>query len=396
MGFFLKSKEKNNLALVLDIRSSSIGGALFLISKSGPPEIIYSTREPITLIDDISFSKFLSLSIRTLDTVINRISSQALGSPKRIYCTLSSPWYSSQSRVISFKRETPFLFNIKLANNLIKKEIDLFREEYIDKYKHLDNNIKLLEFKNMNISLNGYSTQKPLNQKATELEMNLFVSMGEEKVLEKIKGSIAKRFYPEDIIFSSFQMNSFAVARDVFVHDENFLLIDIGGEITDISMIKKDILRSSLSFPLGRNYLIREVKKTLDCSIDEAQSFISLYQEDHASKSLKTKLEPVIADIRMKWLKSFQESLASISNDISIPSIVFITADSDLADFFIQIIKIEQFNQYSLTDSKFRIVYLDKQTLHGIIKFRYGILSDPFLIIESIYANRFLKNKIIN
>ena len=69
--------------------------------------------------------------------------------------------------------------------------------------------------------------------------MNIFISMSEAKVLESIKTVINKYFHIENIKFCSFAMASFTVSRDMFVHQESFMLVNIGGEITDISMIKK-------------------------------------------------------------------------------------------------------------------------------------------------------------
>ena len=44
MSIFSKNKksEKENLTLVFDIRSASVGGALFLSQDSGIPKIIFS------------------------------------------------------------------------------------------------------------------------------------------------------------------------------------------------------------------------------------------------------------------------------------------------------------------------------------------------------------------
>jgi len=49
MGIFSKPKEEKELALVFDIGSSSVGGAVFEIQKFGIPKIILSIREPIIL-----------------------------------------------------------------------------------------------------------------------------------------------------------------------------------------------------------------------------------------------------------------------------------------------------------------------------------------------------------
>jgi hypothetical protein len=62
------------------------------------------------------------------------------------------------------------------------------------------------------------------------------------------------------------------------------------------------------------------------------------------------------------------------------------------AEFFSQIIKDEQFNQYALTESKFKIIFLDLQKFHNIAVFNDSSIKEPSLIIDSIYINRFLIN----
>ncbi|MFA6274523.1 MAG: hypothetical protein WC662_05165, partial [Candidatus Paceibacterota bacterium] len=358
MGIFGKGKDKEELALVFDIGSSSVAGALFYMQKSGVPKIIFSIREPIKLENQINFEKFLNLTIKSLDVIVNKICMQKLGAPKKIFCVLSSPWYASQTRIIKLGKNTSFIFNSKLADSLTQKEITLFEEEHLKKYLNNKEKIRPIELKNMKTLLNGYATPNPLNQKTKELEMTLFLSMSPEEVLSKIEESIGKHFYRGNIKFSSFAMASFSVARDMFVHQENFLLVDIGGEVTDISMVKKDILRTSISFPMGRNYMIRGVASALGCTLDEAKSYISLYKDEHMAKPNEKKFGPVVGKLKTEWLKKFQESLVNLSNDISIPATIFITVDQDFVQFFTELIKTEQFNQYTLTEAKFRIIFL--------------------------------------
>lgn len=388
MGIFSKPKKKEELVLVFDVGSSSVGGALFYMRKEAP-KIIFSIREPVTLEKEISFGRFLSLVAKSLDIVANKISTSGLGAPKKIFCVLSSPWYASQIRTIKLKKNAPFTFTSKLADGLIQKEISIFEEEYSAKYMHSEGGIRPIELKNMKTTLNGYATLEPMNQKAKELEMTVFISLSPEQVLGEIEDVISRHFHRKDVKFSSFAMASFAVTRDIFAHQENFLLVDVGGEVTDISMVKKDALCGSFSFPMGCNFMIRGVAKFLDCALDEAKSFISIYKSGHASESINKKLEPVINKLKTEWLKKFQESLADLSNNISIPATVFMTVDQDLADFFAKIIRTEQYSQYILTESKFKVIFLGTQMLHGIAVFRENTTRDPFLIIGSVYINRF-------
>ena len=390
MGIFSRPKKKDELVLVFNIGSSSIGGALFLAQSSGIPKIIFSTREPIPIGKKIEVNRFLPLTIQALEIVVNKIYGARLGVPSKIFCVLSSHWCVSQTRMISFKKNSSFVFTEKLADELIKKEIKLFEEEHLEKYKNTDNPVRIVELKNIKTTLNGYETSSPLDQKAKELGMTIFISMSEEQILKKIENTIEKYFHLEQIKFSSFALSSFTVVRDMYEQEEDFLLVDIGGEITDIFMVKKNILRESISFPLGRNFLIRGVASGLGFTLSEADSFISLLKDGHAEASVAKKLTLIINQLRTEWLGKFQESLVKLSNDISIPETIYIIIDKDLADFFAETIKTEQFSQYTLTESKFEVIFLSTELLHGIAIFEENIIREPFIIIDSIYINRFL------
>ncbi|MEK7588601.1 MAG: hypothetical protein AAB438_02165 [Patescibacteria group bacterium] len=391
MGFFSRIKSTSELALVIDIGSSSVGASLFWMQSTGIPKIIFSMREPITLEEDLTIDRFMFFTIKSLNMIVSKICMTGIGRPSKIFCVLSSPWYASQTRVVKLEKNASFIFTEKLADSLIQKEVSLFKEEYAVKDSHPENKIRPIELKNMKTILNGYDTPKPINQKAKSLEMTIFASVSQEEILQKIEETVNRHFHTKEIRFSSFVMSSFTVARDMFVNQDNFLLINIGGEVTDISMIKKEIIQESVSYPAGRNFIIRSVAKSLGITLPEAKSLLSLYKDGHMEGNGDSKAENVINDIKTKWLKKFQESLSNLTNDISIPATIFITVDEDLFQFFSDIIKTEQFNQYTLTESKFRLIFLSTEALHGIATFEGDTIRDPFLIIEAIYINRFLR-----
>ncbi|OGI60140.1 hypothetical protein A2641_03595 [Candidatus Nomurabacteria bacterium RIFCSPHIGHO2_01_FULL_37_25] len=396
MGIFSRNKEKSKLVLVFDIGSSSVGGTLFYMEKSRIPKIIMSLREPIILQKTLNIDKFLSSTAKSLDIVVNKIYKAGIGKPEAIFCVLSSPWHVSQIRVIRLEKNTPFIFTTKLADDLIQKEIALFKEEYLAKYLHTESPVRLIEFKNIKTMLNGYETLSPLEQKTKEFEMTIFISVSSEYILKKIEETIRKYFHFKNVKFSSFTLSSFAVARDIDINQKNFLLIDIGGEVTDISMIKKNALHESISFPLGRNFIVRKVASALSCSLSEAQSYISLLQDGHATDFMTKKLKPVINKFQLEWLYEFQKSLANLSSDIFIPATIYLTTDKDLLDFFRQTIEAEQFNQYTLTESKFKVIFLSAEVFRNMVVFGNGVIRDPSLIIDSIYINRFLTDSVLS
>ena len=390
MGVFWGHKKKNELILVFNIGSSSVDGALFETQRSGIPKIIFSIQTLIKVEKKIDVDHFLLSTIKSLEVVANKIYQKGLGAPSQIFCVLSSPWYVSQTRIINFKKNTPFLFTEKLADELVKKEIKLFEEKHMLKYSNSNNTFRVIELKTIKMTLNGYETSEFLNKKTKELEITVFISISWEQVLKKIERAIGKYFYFKQIKFSSFVLSFFTITRDMYLKQGNFLLVDIGGEVTDISMVKKNNLRESVSFPLGCNFLTRGVATGLGCALSEADSFISLFRDGHAEESIAKKLTLILNKLRTQWLNKFQNSLTNLSNDISIPSTIYIVIDKDLVNFFSETIKTEQISQYTLTESKFEVIFLNTELLRGIVAFKENVFCEPSLIIDSIYINRFL------
>lgn len=390
MGIFTSTKNKEELVLVFDVGSASVGGALFCGSKHSPPKIIYSIREPIALEATFSIDKFFTSTLQSLGAVALKVHKQARGAPAKIFCVLSSPWHVSQTRVVTLAKNTHFTFTSKVADSLIQKEVAFFKEEHFKKYVDAGSGIRLIEVKNVRTTLNGYDINSPINQKAKEVQMALFLSMSPEQILKKMEACISKYFSHTEVHFSSFTLVAFAVLRDLFSHMDDFLLVDIGGEVTDICMVKKNMLRESTSFPSGRNFLIRGVATGIGSTLGEAESLISLFTAGHAAPAVAQKLSLVINNLKTEWLRKFQEALAGLSGDISIPATIYLATEKDLADLFCDTVRNEQFNQYILTESKFEVILLDTKVLHGLAIFDDSASRDPNLILDSIYINRFL------
>src|SRR3990167_9340196 len=145
MGIF-SSGEKRKLGLVFDIGSSSVGGALFYIEKSKVPQIIHSVREPLVLLPKLDVDQFLSLTFKTLSTVAEKISKAGVGAPDKIFCVLGPAWYGSQTRIIKLVKNTPFTFTTKLADELIQKEIHLFKKDVESLFPEVDHFIGTGEY----------------------------------------------------------------------------------------------------------------------------------------------------------------------------------------------------------------------------------------------------------
>ncbi len=382
-------KKKQELVLVFDIRSSSVGAALFWIEDSQIPRVVASVREAIPLEQALAPDRLLTLSLSALEKVVSKIAEKKVGTPIRIFCVLAAPWHVSETRVIKLTKETPFIFTSKLADELTQKEIASMKEEYTKRYQDLGAALRPIELKNVKVKLNGYETEKPIGKNASEVEMDIHISMSGDEICKKIEEVIEKHFPVKEVKFSSFTMAAFSALRDVYHDRENFLIINIAGELTDIAMVKHGTLRETASFPLGTHFMVRGVASALNVSTTEAYSFFSLHKDGNAAEPTLQTLDPIVNKLKLDWLHKFQEALVNLSNDISIPGALYLITNKDLTQFFTELIKSEQFNQYTLTESKFEITPCGIEVFHNAVAFKENAPFDAYLAIDSIYINRF-------
>ncbi len=409
------SKQKEEIVAIYDIGSGSVGGALVSIPKTSKkksfnfltlsaeespedkPLVLYSTRTPITLNQDFDFDHFLFETGRALENVSKKME-QALftppmagrGAPAKVFCFLSAPWYSCQTRIIKLKRNTPYKFTEKLAEEYIQKEIKNFESIQAKHFENTGEKMRLIESRIMEMKLNGYKTAMPFDKKISEFEIALFVAVGSERILGAIEHQI-QHFFNQEVVFESFIFPSFAVSRDIFPDEKNFISIDIAGEVTDLSVSRDEVLDESITYPLGKNYFIREISRALGLDSFDAHSALTLYLSGHGHKAMNKKLEPILARAGMQWLSYFQNALREISGKKSIPAKIFLTADPDMSAWFGELLKMEEFHKYTLTDNKFNVTIIKPSDLYDFINFRSGLKRDEFLMIEAIFINR-IKN----
>jgi len=402
----MPSSQKNEeLAVIFDIGSGSIGGALVLLpiekpdqsfdlltlgfeeNKKQKPKVLFTTRSQITFGENFNSENFLVQMTKALTDVAGKIEAVHLGAPVKAYCFLASPWQASQARIIRQNRYTPFILTSKMLSELVEKEINLFGQMQADQHTALGENIQLLNTEIMQVKLNGYKTSDRFGKKAKEMETALFVSISPDRVLGSLKYHIEK-FFSLDVKFYSFPFVSFVVSRDIFPNESNFLIVDIAGELTDITLIKDEILEESISFPRGKNYFVRELGRRLNKNTDESKTLMNLFLSGRAEKKISENIKNTLKISKNDWLRSFGESLLEISSNKSLPTQVYLAADPEIANWIKSIIEEDQLHQYTVTESKFNVTILKSESLGQFAALGPKAHSDSFLILESIFINR--------
>lgn len=385
--------KKTEAVTIIDIGSSSVGIAIASISAGAKPHIVWAVREEMMFQTELNFTRFFSAMLGALDRALALLSKSGKEVPTTFFISFASPWYVSQTRIVRVSRSEPFTITEKGIKKLIEQEIEVFRNYRLPQYrKVVEEETRVLEAESIQIKLNGYDVVSPYGVSAKDMEMAVYVSMSPKKVLDAVGQKVSKHFHARSTVFHSFPLLAFSTIRDIFVEANDFLFLDISGEVTDISIIRGDVLLETVSFPLGKNFLVRRIASALNTLPDEAGSLLRLYGEGKTDEATKMKIQTIFVTARIEWLRFFTESLANLSKDLALPHKIFFTADSDVALWFAQAMENEELSRYTFTDEPFSVTVFDTPILSGFSSVASDAPKDPFLLLEAIFAAKAIEH----
>ncbi len=388
MGLFSSSK-KEHIVGIFDIGSGSIGGAITRIptDPNGLPTILHTTRVEIATHAELDFAVFIAEVQKALTTVADTLSRSNNGALDEIICVLASPWYVSETRMVKIERPHSFVFTKRLADELLQKETAILADIYQKKYSDSQGKPEIIEHHVMGVSLNGYAVTQPLGKRTKSVEMNMMVSLSPKAYLDMMRKTLAQTFHSTSVRFSSFVVASFIAVRDKYISPDSYILIDIAGEITDVAIVSGGILKAALSFPFGRNTVFKSIATAYAIAQRDAQELFSLWSTGALEATRSEKVTPFFKSIEDAWAQSLRESIDSLPQSLSLPTTVFLTADTDMLKWFSDIIRDEAYMQSINAGQKCTVITLEGPEFLNMCTINAGI-CDPFLMIESIAVMR--------
>ncbi len=392
-------KQVQEVAIIFDIGSASIGGALVKLIYPGKPEILYTSRKDINLGKNVNSKRLLLSMEKILKEVSLDIQKKGLTQIKKrglfpkkiqnIYCTFSAPWYLSQTKVVTSRFNKPKTITSALIKEQTKKEEDDFLNTRSGKYaKSKKEELHILEHSVVQVKLNGYETTKPEGKTAKEIEMSIFMSMIPDVAAKTAFDAISSVFHSDNLHMHSFGLVSFSVLRSIFKDNKDFILLDISGEVTDVILVKDNVLVESTTFPFGKHKLARDLAKSLNTTKEEAISRIIIHGAG-ASEGVVVlgKTKKTISDLKERWNNDVRLALKDFSKDYAIPEQIFFLSDENVIPVFKYFLETDSVARYISPENPFVASGIDRSFFDKYIIYSKDVSKDPFLAIEAIFFN---------
>lgn len=400
MSLFSPSKKNiTHYSLIFDIGSSTVAGGLVIFPADLEPCILYTKRVPMTYQSELNFERFLDVMLATLSLVVDDIVKngydllKTVGShPSKaqdVFCVFSSPWYISQTKIISLHEEKPLTISERFIDDLIKRSVEQFKGS--DKAKQslqVGSSAELIEQRIIEIKLNGYETINPYAKIANDIQIALYTSMISKGVKEKVAKTITERFHEKNIEFHSFALTMFSSIRDSYPKIRDYLIFDFGGEVTDVSIIRSGVLTQTVSIPFGSNVLIRKITQKLNTVPEEAISQITRYLKGDMHDSKTKVFDDMLVEIEAEWIALVGELLKGLSNDLPIPQTIFHTTSDDLNRLFVTFMNKDSFYTSAMAVNKFNLISLQSDSLNIFCTFTPHVTKDLFLGLEATFFDK--------
>jgi hypothetical protein len=332
---FIK-KNKESYSLVFDIGSGSVSGGIVRFTEKAGVQMVHYAKEIIPFQEQISVPKHLELMKATLTTLAGKIQSEGLKKINskekgnilmdRVFYVFSSPWSTSQTKTIRIKEAKAF----KVTENYLNKMIDEQEKKFKTEISEIG---KIIEKKIIQVKINGYAVNDFYNKTTKDLEVSVFFTVVPEEILKNVGDAVAKTFNIKNVWCHSLALSVFSLIRNLFPQKDDFIHIDVSEEMTDIFIIKDNIIASTATLPLGRNDFIRELSAILKVSEIIADSMIKMHCAKSNDEFASLKLAVAMDQAAKNWMTKMFEVLDSFKKDMFISDTIFLIANNDLTPF---------------------------------------------------------------
>ncbi len=380
---------------MFDIGNTSVGGAVVRLGEFGhAPQILHALRLEMSMIENPVPERLLRETSSALLEVAEKLSRLNSEKITGIHTLLASPWYASETRVLKIENKKPFVCDESLVQGAISKEITAVKKVIASRQSESEKEIEAIESRIIQMKCNGYEARHSLGKTINEAEIYLYIGVAPTVVLNKFSEAILRSFKNISVQYHSFPLAYYSVIRDSFPSKTDYLLIDVSGEVTDITMVRKGALLETVSFPQGRNFIFRKLGEVFRQSPESVRSLLSPTYRRNANDASSTKLKQTLQEAKKEWLNSLRGALTKLSRELYIPEEVFLTIDHDVAKIISSWVLDDSLTSLVLTHKKLTIIPTD---YHNVVNLEAhkdkAIYDDHFLSIGSLFAQKIIGSK---
>ncbi|MBI4114505.1 MAG: cell division FtsA domain-containing protein [Candidatus Niyogibacteria bacterium] len=391
----ISTKEEYHLSIF--IGTGSVNALLYALQKGKKPRILEVFLRPHSIIPTPYFGTLQAYVKRELEELTKGAAATLKGKHIRgVHVLLASPWYFSQTRIVTIKKDIPFVADKKTLKESLDKETETFLADAGERFSGEKGEYRIVEMSFMRILMNGYEVNEFLNKHARELTLDMYISLSLRKFIEGVDHVITSHFSPREILFYTApfvffktikQFWSHDAGQNIFDVDEGVVVVDIGGEVTDVTIIRKGIIEETFTFGKGMHFIVRRIASAFSLSPKDAFSLFRAWEKDEVAASKKTSIESLVVSAIQEWRALFEKVLREASDHILLPANIIVAGEGAYLSGFSKALQGPSFQEFVLQHQSFRVTVLEPKLIRHYFDgearvFAYNAEAAPLYLLS--------------
>ena len=395
--------------MFLHIEGGSVCGSLAVCDLKKPAHIVFSCDETFST-DDAGSATSTSAALPVLDALsaavkkvllgierdgLAHLTFTPLGSRKimRVHCTVASPWFLSQTKTVSQSFAQEKVYVEAEVKAMVEQEVQVLIEHFkTSEYgERFNETLEVLESDVISLSLNGYENAQPKGKKAKEMSFSLYISLVASDLVSRISDTVDEAFHSgASVHFHTFPLVLFSVIRDIPSIPQHLLLVDVDGEVTDLTIVKKGVPIQTITVPKGVNAFVSALAAEAKLTPENALSFLSMHGEETLSEETRKKVGPVIARLKKEWQSAVAGSLDLLTEECFIPGTVLVAAEDRMQSLFSALLTDHSLGHGSTDGTPFSILTFDREFMKT--HFDLSVPADHSVnsLVTALFVNRLI------
>ncbi|KND50192.1 MAG: hypothetical protein AB198_01905 [Parcubacteria bacterium C7867-003] len=399
MFSFLNSN-KEEVAVLIDIGNGTTTGAIVVFEKNQKPRFIYIVKKFFATSESLDPAKLEIEMNSLLDEMLSALIKNGFehkywnGRSKeisRVLISFSSPWFLSKTKNIHLVSDKEFIITKAFLDDIVVKEEAVLKNEL--KNGESGEFFEVIEKSIVHSKINGYVLDNTMNKSTKTFDASLYMSVVSSVFIDKIHTTIHKHAHlpKERVIINTFPLISFSVIRDLFTKESSFILLDVTGEVTDITLVKNDIILETVTIPSGRNFIIRQIAKAFNVSSEIAGSTLRLHLSKKLEEAMSSKMNETLIEVEKEWSIYIENALTELSPEMILPNSIYLTADSDVADLYIDFLNTPKLDTTNVFRKNVKVNHINLEKTASFYQNDSGFILDEFIVLIALFYNKILK-----
>lgn len=384
---FFGGKNKSKKIILFDFRSSSVAASIMSThSDSDVPTILFTQREHYYFTEAPKADEFINRAHVALKKCIKAIHAFKTTDPNlehtvsEVHVLYGAPWYTPDFLDIHYEQDKNFTFSKELLTKIVKHAT-----------KDLENNTPgtIIEKNVASILINGYETNEPFNKKARDVKMSFYLSHVSEETKSDIEQIIKDGFHVDEIHSHSHTSVLYSFLKQNFHATDNYVLLDVSGEITEITIIRNSFFKKHITIPVGAHIFARKLSELSGYDLYTSRSHLNVFLDDKNEPTSKKKIAKVFEHIKDYYLDLVKTSFNQ-QKVVDIPTKIFIISDSEVRNLVKHIF--ESSDGYAGTLKMSRkpdVISFNRETFSSLCEYRSGVHADNIISIFSNFVKMY-------